>query len=243
MCNNNTLCRLYFETNRYDIGPLQSVDRTGRGVDCGKSVHNPDGGYVWPKKLFNYIVDGVCCGPHRSSILFVFQSNRLWFDSFGIYTVIISRICRFYRLCGHHTIVTCKWSHFEKKNSESINITNTVKFGLNLSQVCRVENLPTKVNFLVWPSTVCVSLISFQFLCWQIRTIGMAICVFGLNCTSFACAKLFPILIEKIGMHGCMIIFAVNCVIGSIFMFFILNETRGKPMDTLQSENNRTVSP
>lgn len=75
----------------------------------------------------------------------------------------------------------------------------------------------------------------------QIRTLGLAICVFALNLTSFACAKLFPILIEKIGMHGCMIIFAVNCIIGSVFMFFILNETRGRPMDTLQSENTHTA--
>lgn len=80
--------------------------------------------------------------------------------------------------------------------------------------------------------------------CQQIRTIGMAICVFGLNCTSFGCAKLFPVLInsEKIGLHGCMLIFSVNCVIGSFFMFFILNETRGKPMDTLHSEDTHTTT-
>lgn len=87
------------------------------------------------------------------------------------------------------------------------------------------------------------SCMKFNCSCFQIRTIGLAICVFALNCTSFACAKLFPILIEKIGMHGCMIIFAVNCIIGSFFMFFILNETRGKAMDTLQSENTHTVTP
>lgn len=115
MCNNYSLCGLHFETNWYNNGPIQSIDRIGRGVDCGKSMHNSNGGYVWTENIFDYIVDGLCGGPHRSSILLVFESNRLWFDQFGICTISFSRIRRFYRFSRNHPVVTCTTSFSVKR--------------------------------------------------------------------------------------------------------------------------------
>ncbi|XP_055299426.1 uncharacterized protein LOC129567002 [Sitodiplosis mosellana] len=86
-----------------------------------------------------------------------------------------------------------------------------------LSHVIRVENLPTKI-----------------------RTVGLAICIFALNITSFTCTKLFPLLLDKVDVYGCMLIFAINCIVGSFFIYFVLDETRGKPMDTLKAEQNQT---
>lgn len=50
---------------------------------------------------------------------------------------------------------------------------------------------------------------------------------------------MFPLLLEKLDLHGCMMIFAINCIVGSFFIFFILDETRGKPMDTLKAEKKQ----
>lgn len=50
---------------------------------------------------------------------------------------------------------------------------------------------------------------------------------------------LSTIFLDSIDLHGCMIVFAINCIIGSIFIHFILAETRFKPMDTLKSEQKQ----
>lgn len=36
-----------------------------------------------------------------------------------------------------------------------------------------------------------------------------------------------------------MMIFAINCIVGSFFIFFVLDETRGKPMDTLKADEKQ----
>lgn len=78
----------------------------------------------------------------------------------------------------------------------------------------------------------------FGIILLQIREPGIAIGALTYNLTSFACHKLFPILIDTISLEGCMIIFAVNSIVGSLFIFFILDETRGKPIDTIKCEEN-----
>lgn len=88
-----------------------------------------------------------------------------------------------------------------------------------------------------------------------------------LNIFAFLCAKLFPILIDIIELHGCMMIFAFNCnffssnfkielffiyflitpkssiftgIIGSFFIYFVVDETTGKHMDQLKTEQPKT---
>lgn len=68
---------------------------------------------------------------------------------------------------------------------------------------------------------------------FQIRTIGLTICNVFLNIISFVCLKLFPVLMVMIGLHGCMLIFAIACVLGSGYVYFVIKETKGKPMDNI----------
>ncbi|XP_031622987.1 facilitated trehalose transporter Tret1-like isoform X2 [Contarinia nasturtii] len=71
--------------------------------------------------------------------------------------------------------------------------------------LCMAENLPSKV-----------------------RTIGVTVCNVFMNLVSFACLKLFPVLMAtRIGLHGCMIILATFCICGSLYVHFVVKETKG----------------
>lgn len=59
----------------------------------------------------------------------------------------------------------------------------------------------------------------------------MAIVAFFINVITFLFVKLFPILLKIIDLHGCLAIFGIGCIIGTIFVFFILEETTGKSLD------------
>ncbi|XP_055295469.1 facilitated trehalose transporter Tret1-like [Sitodiplosis mosellana] len=77
-----------------------------------------------------------------------------------------------------------------------------------LAIVCTVENLPSKI-----------------------RTLGLTISTFGYNIACFTCLKLFPILMSIIGLHGCMLIYAVTCTLGALFVLTVMEETKGRSLD------------
>jgi hypothetical protein len=47
-------------------------------------------------------------------------------------------------------------------------------------------------------------------------------------------------MLEVIGMHGCMLIFSLTCFSGVLFVFFVLPETKGKPIETIIKELEKT---
>lgn len=47
--------------------------------------------------------------------------------------------------------------------------------------------------------------------------------------------KLFPILLEKIELSGCMAIFLIGSIVGTLFVLFALEETKGKSLDTVKT--------
>lgn len=47
---------------------------------------------------------------------------------------------------------------------------------------------------------------------------------------------LFPILSASIQLHGVMVIFAIACILGSFYVYFALDETKGKVLDMAISE-------
>lgn len=53
-----------------------------------------------------------------------------------------------------------------------------------------------------------------------------------MNGVVFLLLKLFPILMVSIGLHGCMSIFAILCICGALYVFFIMKETKGMSLDT-----------
>lgn len=62
--------------------------------------------------------------------------------------------------------------------------------------------------------------------------INVAICL-----ASFAAVKLFPIFLEIIDLHGCMLILGVGCILASIFVYFVLEETTGQSLDDISAED------
>lgn len=66
----------------------------------------------------------------------------------------------------------------------------------------------------------------------------MAIIAFFINVITFLFVKLFPILLNIINLHGCLIIFGVGCIIGTIFVLFVLEETKGKSLDDVGLDEN-----
>lgn len=48
--------------------------------------------------------------------------------------------------------------------------------------------------------------------------------------TSSVVTKLFQIIRDQFGVYVCFFIFSVNCLFGSVFCYFLLPETKGKPL-------------
>lgn len=57
------------------------------------------------------------------------------------------------------------------------------------------------------------------------------IVIVWLNMATFACTKLFPILLDVVKLYGCMTIFGIASTIGVIFVTFCMEETSGKSLD------------
>lgn len=68
----------------------------------------------------------------------------------------------------------------------------------------------------------------------KIRSIVIQICC----CTSWAMVavttKLFPILIEGIGLHGCIALFGGCCIVAATFVWLKVPETNGKSFEEIQ---------
>lgn len=64
----------------------------------------------------------------------------------------------------------------------------------------------------------------------------MTVVVFTSNLVLFAFVKILPFLLNRIDVHGCMIMHAVLCMFGIIFIAIVLKETNGKSLDKVGSD-------
>lgn len=78
------------------------------------------------------------------------------------------------------------------------------------------------------------------FFCLQIRTAGMVFYTLWYNIVAFLGDKYFPILLDIIELHGCLMIFAINCCIGTLFVVFYMKETKGRSLDFSDSTPNNS---
>ncbi|KAJ6633527.1 Facilitated trehalose transporter Tret1 [Pseudolycoriella hygida] len=69
----------------------------------------------------------------------------------------------------------------------------------------------------------------------NIREIGSTLCVSSISVTSFLILKTFPILTNVIGLHGCMWLFSGACTFGTLFIIFVVEETKGASLDPVKS--------
>lgn len=59
----------------------------------------------------------------------------------------------------------------------------------------------------------------------------MAIICFVISLSAFASVKLYPILLETLDLHGTFMIYGTGCVVGTIFIIFVLGDTSGTSLD------------
>lgn len=86
-----------------------------------------------------------------------------------------------------------------------------------LPRICLVEALPAKV-----------------------RSFGLTVGMISLSVFLFVTLALYPILLEIIDLHGCMLAFAATCVFGVVFVIVYVDETKGKTIDLLNEEKVTT---
>lgn len=107
-----------------------------------------------------------------------------------------------------------------------------------LTSTCTVEILPKKVNDHRFGQR------SIQFngnrISFQIRTIGITINTLAMNLSTFLLGKFFPIASETYGLYGCMNFLAGGCILSILFVIFILEETRGRDLNTIGNKSRET---
>lgn len=78
----------------------------------------------------------------------------------------------------------------------------------------------------------------FGFMASQIGPLGVVFYSLCISTIAFLGDKYFPILLEAIHLHGCLLVFAINCCIG-LFFVASMKETRGQSLDSIQSTGNQ----
>ncbi|XP_031637651.1 facilitated trehalose transporter Tret1-like [Contarinia nasturtii] len=101
----------------------------------------------------------------------------------------------------------------------------------------------TSVSFIMFISSAGIytlySVCFIEYLPSKIRTIGLTICVLSMYISAFIFVKMFPIILTLIDLYGCMIILMVGCVVAAFFVIFVLDETKGQTLDTIQSTEKK----
>lgn len=74
----------------------------------------------------------------------------------------------------------------------------------------------------------------------------MSIKTISMNATAFVMSKSFPIVSETIGIYGCFSLMSGACILGIVFVIFVMEETNGRNLDlignaTSQPETTATV--
>lgn len=91
------------------------------------------------------------------------------------------------------------------------------------------------LSFVIFMGCIGISTLPFvvltELLPTKIRSVGSGICLATLSFIAFMVLKFFPILNEVIEFYGCMWLFSTVCFFGSVFIVFVLPETKGKNLD------------
>lgn len=98
----------------------------------------------------------------------------------------------------------------------------------------------TSLGFVILISCVGivpVSMISLvEALPTKMRSFGLTVGTGSMSFFGFVVIASYPFLIEIIDMHGCILVFAVICLFGVVFVVVYVDETKGKILDLLNEE-------
>lgn len=68
----------------------------------------------------------------------------------------------------------------------------------------------------------------------QIRKVGGPICMSSVSFFAFIMLMIFPYLLYYLELHGCMFLFAAVSTFGVFYTVYVVPETRGKNLDSLE---------
>lgn len=71
----------------------------------------------------------------------------------------------------------------------------------------------------------------------QTRSLGLAYGNLATNLAAFTVTKIFPKLTETIGLEYTPLIFCTGCILGTIYVIFCVEETKGKDLNTLETND------
>ncbi|KAG4078589.1 hypothetical protein HA402_003236 [Bradysia odoriphaga] len=95
-------------------------------------------------------------------------------------------------------------------------------------------------SFILFISSWAVASITFsvaaELMPLKLREIGATVCAVTLSLSSFSILKVYPIVLKWIGVHGAMFIFGGFCVLGAIFIIFMLPEIKGKSYEEIMND-------
>lgn len=75
-----------------------------------------------------------------------------------------------------------------------------------------------------------------MLLLFQIRRVGMIVCVCSLSVFAFIMLSLFPYMLDWIGLYGCMFTFASVSSLAFVFTIFVVKETNGINLDQVAKD-------
>lgn len=140
--------------------------------------------------------------------IYVFDSKWLWSICIRMGTYRFIILCHF--CCFSWSCSSDRYLGYYDSHYDM----KIADINMNLG-ICTIESIPTKT-----------------------RTVGLTICNCFNNTASFYCLMLFPILTATIDLHGCMAIFGSACTLGAFYVYFVLEETMGKDLDSVPSNVN-----
>lgn len=70
----------------------------------------------------------------------------------------------------------------------------------------------------------------------------MSIISFSMSAAAFISIKMFPILLNVLDLHVCMMIYGLSSIGATIFIFFFLKETSGQCIDGVGEDEGTKVA-
>lgn len=72
----------------------------------------------------------------------------------------------------------------------------------------------------------------------QTRSLGLTYGNVATNLAAFTVTKIFPMLTDKLGLEYTPLIFCAGCILGTVYVIFCVDETKGKDLNTLETNDN-----
>lgn len=160
------------------------------------------------------------------------------------------------QLCA--TMVT--YVLIDKKGRKFLLIISLVGCSLSHSIMIayiHLNNHGVHIAMFHWTPILCMASVIFMasigivpltFICMaesfpsKMRPFGMTFGNVVLNIFTFIVMKTYPILQETFGLQACLMLFAVCCALGTIYVTIVVEETKGKELNETNESTEMTSS-